>query len=492
MSNDFCYGFVCFFRLDANAPKFFGFSEFLAGLALMVLAWTIGDVRYRFRVFTAPLPLQKTTFAVVAVVGILTLLTDLWRAEQWPVPRGNVLTPSIWQAILGGIFLLTFLTWAWFAFIRPLVYGKWNAERYFLALYRVILRGSPSELPVIADEFTYSVKSLIRYATDLDELCKNNRGQKEQKYDPPKVTDYANEILRMIADTRFCCAIVESSPGTALVVFNEIGETKKYGVQVENFAKNIMNVAMENKDSFLFKAEGYQSGLIGFHKTLSHAMFANYRLVEGIGTLLDREYGKKWDAKQWEAYYRVVLMTFRDYVENGDGSQSFVLERATGYIADAVSDLYQINGITNSTWDDDVQARLGVIIKFIKDAIKILDGNKVPENLQLRFRDGNGLVTFYNLLARMIFNVICAASKVRSPANLCWRIQFGAVWGLLFSSNRSEVGAATKIVQFKVRRMIYDEGITYDAEHLRLVKIYPGYGFYHVDVDLPPPDVEKF
>ena len=144
MSSDYCYGFVCFVPLDANAPKFFGFSEFLAGLALMVLAWTIADVRYRFRVRTTPLPLQGITFAVVGAVGVLTLLTDLWRAEQWLVPRGNLLTPSGWQALLGGLFLLTFLTWAWFAFIRPPVYGKRNAQQ----LRADPLSGHPQGIPI--------------------------------------------------------------------------------------------------------------------------------------------------------------------------------------------------------------------------------------------------------------------------------------------------------------------------------------------------------
>jgi len=67
---------VCFIPLDGSGQKFFGFSEFLAGLALMVLAWTIADVRYRFRVRTAPIPLLGITFSVVATVGVLTLLTS--------------------------------------------------------------------------------------------------------------------------------------------------------------------------------------------------------------------------------------------------------------------------------------------------------------------------------------------------------------------------------------------------------------------------------
>ena len=170
-----CYGFVCFIPLDTNGPKFFGFSEFLAGLALMVLAWTIADVRYRFRVQTAPIPLQGITFSVVAAVGVLSLLTDLWRAEGWLVLQGHLLTPASWQAVLGGLFLVTFLTWAWFAFIRPPVYGKRNAVRFAQTLYRSILKGSPNELAVIADELAHSARSLVRHATDRGEL-KNYRG----------------------------------------------------------------------------------------------------------------------------------------------------------------------------------------------------------------------------------------------------------------------------------------------------------------------------
>ncbi len=130
MSLEQCFMGVCFIPLDAKEQKLFGFPELLAGLALVVLAWTIADIRYRFRIRVAPIPLQGLTFSVVAAVGGLTLLTDLWRAEAWLVPRGNLLTPASWQAILAGLILLTFLTWAWFAFIRPPTFGKRNAKRF--------------------------------------------------------------------------------------------------------------------------------------------------------------------------------------------------------------------------------------------------------------------------------------------------------------------------------------------------------------------------
>lgn len=455
-----CFLDICFIPLDGNGQKFFGFSEFLAGLALMVLAWTIADVRYRFRVRTAPIPLMGVTFSVVATVGVLTLLTDLWRAEQWLVPKGSLLTPASWQALLGGLFLLTFFIWTWFAFIRPPIYGKHNAERFGQTLYRFVLKGSPVELAVIADELAYSARALVRHATDRGRLKNYPLPREDEKKDPSKVERYANDLLLLIGDKRLCRSIVESSPGTALAVFQAIADMKKHGIQVETFAKNIVNEALANKDSFLYhEAEGYESGLIGYHKPLSQAMFANYEMVETIGTLLDPDiYGKgEWDATQWEAYCRVVLMTFSSYVKEGHGGHSYVLYRAKGYIENAASDLYTLNKLPN-TWDTNSSRRLHVVVEFVKNAVKILDEKRLPNHVHIRVREKNGhpRETFYDHLASMIFEVIFHASAVSSPQWECWSIQHNSLWSKLFNFNRLN-GPAGKVVKFKVRRLLYDE-----------------------------------
>lgn len=426
----------------------------------MVLAWTIADVRYRFRVRTAPIPLQGITFYVVGAVGVFTLLTDLWRAEQWLVPEGNFLTPALWQAFLGGLFLLTFLTWAWFAFIRPPIYGRMNAERYAQTLYRFILKGSPSELAVIADELGYSAKMLVRHATDKRGQRIHQLEDEDGRSAPPKVESYANDLLLLIADKRLCRAIVESSPGTALAIFHAMAETKKYGIQVETFAGNVVNEALANKDSFLYhEAEGYQSGLIGYHKPLSQAIFANYEMVETIGTLLDPDtLGRmKWDAAQWEAYCRVVLMTFGSYVKEGRGNHSFVLYRAKGHIERAASDLYTLNELPN-VWDTDSLRRLGVVVNFVKDAVKILDERGVGDHVRLRERERHGhpRETFFDHLASLIFEVIFHASAVRSPKWECWSVQHNSVWGEFFTFNHLD-GPAGSVVKFKVRRLLYNE-----------------------------------
>ncbi|HKQ57348.1 MAG TPA: hypothetical protein VJY35_05735 [Candidatus Eisenbacteria bacterium] len=453
-----------FLPLDANTPKIFGFSEFLAALALMVLAWTIADVRYRFRVRCAPIPLQELTFAVVGVVGVLSLLTDVWRAEQRLVPQGSLITPSEWQALLGALFFLTFMAWAWFAFIRPPVFSPGGAKRYARTLYAVILKGSPAELSVVADEFKRSVRPLIRWAPDRSrrtnsQLGDGHRNTRRLSKRQSEVAAFANDLLLLIADRRFCRAIVESSPGTALAVFSEVGETRKYGVDVATFARNIVAEALANKNSFLFhEAEGYESGLIGYHKPLSQAMFSNHAMVETIGTLLDPPVRSMWsfDADQWEAYCRVVLITLKDYVEEGFWTHSTALYRAKGYIERAAADLYKLDGLGFSSWDDDVRGRLRVVVGFIKAAVDILEKGGVPGHVRRRVPEQHHVGTFYDHLSDLIFEVISSASTVTRPGSLCWGIQHNAVWSELFNFKHLD-GPAGRIVKFKVRRLIYDE-----------------------------------
>lgn len=458
MSSEYIYGFFYFVPLDVNAPKFFGFSEFLAALALMVLAWTIADVRYQFRIRTAPINLEAITFFVVGTVGFLTLLTDLWRAEQWLVPRGNIISPAGWQAFLGWLFLQTFLMWAWFAFIRPPVYSKRNAGRFGKTLYQYILNGSPSELSVISDELAKSAKHLIGYATNRD-IANNSTIMTDNEKLLPKpsmVTVIADDVLRLIADKRFCRAIIESSSRTALKLFEEVSNSKKYGVQIDVFAKNIVSEALSNRDSFLYhETAGYESGFMGYYKPFSNTIFSDYRMVESIGTLLDLDWKKKLDAAQWEAYYRVVLITFQNYIDQEFWSHSFTLCRAFGYIKEAVSDLYGINGAQAGAGDNDIQAKLRIVVNFINDAIAVLEKKGVPEYLQLRVQKIDKTNTFYDHIARIIFEIIFAASAVKTPAEESWGIQYVSIWSRLFILESG--GNAAKVVNFKVRRLLYDE-----------------------------------
>ena len=456
-----CIGPVCFVPLDPNGPRIFGFSEFLTALALTVIAWTIADVRYRFRIRVSPLPLHGLTFWVIAAVGGLTLLTDLWRAQAWLVPHGNLLTPASWQALLGAVFLLTFLLWVWFAYIRPPTYGKFNAKNYAEALYHVILRGDGQNLAILADELSRSARALIKFATLRDDCSghpKTSSNAVRLDEDIGKVNAYANDILLLIADRRFCRAMVASSPGTAMAVFGQIARTGKYGVQIGVFARNFIGEALANKDSFLFhETEGYETGLIGYQKPLSHAIFADYRMAEAIGTFYDQPvWETRWDSSQWEVYCRIVLMTLRDYSKLGLPGHSYVLYRALSNIKHAAIDIYKVNGVSNLEYRDDSLAKLRATVNFIRDAIRILDTLPIRSRLKLRLRDQDlAPHHFYDHIADLIFEVIYHAASVKSPADSCWFIQHNVVWSELFNFGKLD-GSAGRIIKFKVRRLLYD------------------------------------
>lgn len=451
-----CLGVLCFVPVATGDTKFFGFSEFLAGLALMVLAWTIADVSYKFRIATAPVPLRRLTFYTVSIVGLLTLLTDLWRNEGWLVPKGNLFTQSTWQAFLGLIFLLTFLSWAWYAFIRPPIFGRSSAKHFAHAIYHFVLKGAPAELAVVAEELRRSARGIVKYSSNGVESAESVAPVKAI-FGGFKTSSYAEDILMLISERKFCKAIVDSSPGTALEIYLAVKETKKYSINIGVFSKNIINCALVNKESFLYQEAGdYNSGLIGHFKPLSHAMFSQHRMVEEIGSMFDLDLwsGNSLDASQWEAYCRVVLMTYKDKVSSDFWGSSRSLWHAFDNVERAVGDLYRLNGVVDYSINDDSVKKLRVVVGFVKNVISELEKVGVPKYLRLK-KEGP-LENHYDQVASLIFEIVQSAAAVKSPWGLAWWIHHNTLWGELFGFLSSKEPAAN-IVMFKFRRLVYEE-----------------------------------
>jgi hypothetical protein len=205
---------------------------------------------------------------------------------------------------LGGAFTGTFLFWAWVAFVRPPVFGPRNANHYAQAFFVSVLRGL--DLPEIVYELARSIPSLVRFATAKDKP--RRRVGPDFESDDKNVSDVeicANQILLLMADRKVCRAIVNSSPITAILLFEEVSRTKRFGVPVDIVGRNLLSEALNNPDSFLFtETEGYETGLLGFHKPLTQAMFSDFALVESVGSLLDLDWrqARNLDPQQWEGY----------------------------------------------------------------------------------------------------------------------------------------------------------------------------------------------
>jgi len=422
----------------------------------MVLAWTNADIRYRFRIQTAPIPLKTITFWTISWVGILTLLTDIWFVEHWMIPEGKLITPAIWQGMLAVLFLTIFLVWTWYAFISPPKYSKLNAKRFARAIYKSILRGSQEELAVIADELQESLASIVFNAQDREQDTLTWLPDDNRENDP-KNPEY---ILELMAGKRFCRAIIASSPTVALMLFQELQRQNKFGIQVSNFSRNLINEAISNKDSFLFHENTYyKNGLLGQVKPYSQAIFGNYDLIKEIGSLfeMDAERRKNWDGEQWKAYFELLLVAIQSYAETSIEEHSNILCRALNIGRDALIHFPTLTGLGDANINPEL-LKLTVTVDFIEKAIKVLEDNECPKWHQRR-PDYHGQESFYDRLADFIYEVIHATSHVRAPQALCLLIQYEMLWKRLFTSSSSYANSTpvSKYIRRRVYRYLYDE-----------------------------------
>ena len=449
---------LCFRPMKGTATVF-GFKDFIAALALLVIIFTLSDIRYRFRVAVAPIPLFNITFGLITFIGVGTLLNDIWLSEQWLVPVGP-LTTGIWQGILAGLFLALAITWMYYAFIKPPTFGRRNFKKYWQELYRIVLKGSEDELPVIAHELAASAKSMVRLAADLPKV-------QQQAVKVPTAEGYAHDMLLLLANRKFCRALVASSPITAIRFLDVVTETKAYHVPIGLFAQNVSTEAIRNKDSGLYhEDEGYRSGLLGYMKPLSQALYGNYALIDRLQhhSPLDVDYTARWswDADQFKTYCRAVLMTFKSFVD-GDywHSMPFALNRAIGEIQEITSRAISDINKAGEDWFGDAWHRLSTGVDFFKEAVTMIGKmQEVPEARTFRIRDPDHSKLrdedLYDRLAEAMSDIIFSAAHVEGPPEKAWSIHHNSVWSDFFERADRE-NHAWKIVQFKLRRLLYDE-----------------------------------
>ncbi len=465
---------ICFVRpINAGDASVFRFADFITALALLVIVYTVSDVRYRFRLAIAPtmFHLYVETFVLIGVIGLGTILTDIWLVEHWPVPE-SLITQSIWRGVFAVLFLSLAMTWMWYAFIWPPIFGKRNFQRFANALYGVVVRGSSEDLPVIANELGRSAEALVKYSR-IDRLEWAAVMPQTVAKEPPKskkatVADIAHDVLLLIGNRKLCRYIVDSSSVTAIAFFEGAAQEHKPGLPLQQFAKNISAEAIINKDSVLYhEDEGFSAGLTGYLKPFSRAIYGNFALVEDLaskfGSPLDIEFEIRWswDAAQWEAYCRAVTMTLDNYVKGGYwGAPSYSLNRAFSNIEDATRDLYLLDERDDAFYSSDISTRLDEAVKAIRNIVDIF-GKTVPiPKCNLRVRDNHNQETLYDRIANLMLKVIFDASAVKSPQSTCWTIHHNMVWSQFFGIGQQ--GKAWDIIQFKLRRLLYDEVIYMD------------------------------
>ena len=455
---------VCFVAPAINSSSsIFGFAEFIAALALLVVVYTVADFRYRFRISVAPIPLFPITFICIGLIGVGTLVTDIWLHDKLPVPDIYV-TQSMWQGLLGFAFLAVAMAWLWFAFVKPPIFGRSNYKEFARALYRAVVRGSETELPVIGEELIRSARSLVLHTKP------NRRARKDEEDKLPvkptkddELQGYAHDVLLLLGDRKLCRHLVKSSPGTAMAIFDAAVKLEQFHAPLGQFAKNVSTEAILNTDSILYhEDEGYEVGLLGYIKPFSRALYGNYRLVESLASdnasPLDISFtvGMRWNGQQLAAYARCVLLTLEDYIAQKKwGQHSYALYRAINTIEHSLLDVYKL-GQLEERFDADPYQRLQVAVQFVNDAIELIGkAEKVPKPISRGLPKKNSRRDLYDHLANLAFEVIFSVSRIEGPADT-WHIHYGTVWARFFRGYDKDDLAALYF-QSKLKRLLWDE-----------------------------------
>lgn len=456
----------------------FGFAEFVQAFAILILVYTLSDVRYRFRVQAAAINVRAFTFWLIIVIATVALLSDYWFTNKFPV-LVHFPSRALIQTVLASLFLLLIIVWLWYAFISPPVFSKWNAHHFFVAVRNYVVDGAEADLPTIASELRYSAASIVANASDIPEPPILNDPHPPRHIKVSRVAKYADTICLILGSRKIARHIIASSPITAIVFFQEISKQKRYGIRLGQFASNIVTEAILHKDSIIFhENDRFSRGYLEITKPFTKAAFGDYTLVEQLASANGRSSldldislrtGERLSAEQMDAYARGLLTTLGNALEvNNWRAHSYTLTRSFSFLASSVGDLYELND-TAVSHDASKSGRLEVVTRFFDKAIGLLD-RKGLQRTVLRHRDDARprQHDIYDMLADLCFELVDAASSVNRSDFTGWDIQHNSVWSRIVGFNQSP---ARRIVLFKLRRLIYDEITRHDHLNYKTARI---------------------
>lgn len=457
MSAESCWGLICFVPIEAMKMKIFGFAEFLAALALLAVLYTVTDIRYKFRVATAPGLLIPATYGLIIFIGIGTLLTEVWVAQRWLVPRTAVLDLTLWQASLGLLFLGTFLTWTYYAYLRPPVFGYRNAERFTSEVVHLGMRANEDEVKVIVNEVGYSAKQLVKHWA----LAKKSNDERAEDAPQPKTAQYARDVFLVLSGRPICSIIVKSTPITALQLFKEMGDADDKEFPMSTFSRNLTMEAVAQQDSFLYsEAEGYQSGFFGYVKPVSLMVYGNYELMAGIqraGGLcafdMNYEDYSSWDGRQWGAYLRAVLITLKAFLATGNTNNiSIVLNTAFHQVTSASLGLEKLSGMENP-YETKAHGAFQAMCDFATSAVQLVNkARSLPYVHHVRV--GRDTHNIHDQLAELMYQLCIDSAYVKGPFMTAWSFQHNMAWKTLHGFKD---GPAWTVVRNKTRRLLYEQ-----------------------------------
>ncbi|WP_295057424.1 hypothetical protein [uncultured Fibrobacter sp.] len=298
------------FATSVVGESFFGFSEFLTGLALLMIVWSTTDYKYRFRLYISRLS-KKALFIMTVIVGLVTLACDFVAS----IGVITHLTQFVVQLICGLLLFGFVMYWIKTVFLSPPVFNKSNCKKFATEFAFVCENGSDEELNILVQETIFSLQNIVRFAHEYD--CKNNEFSEVEKC--------VYKIFSRMGTERFCHSAVRGCFGR--VLFGCMIAEKKFNVGLETFAENYITELLKWDGSFIFRESDFRNGYLWVRQPLITEIFGSKELVVGLNELIRPDYSvtKDWNHKQVRAYVAILTKAF-DTCYGGLNSDTLISE----------------------------------------------------------------------------------------------------------------------------------------------------------------------
>ena len=171
------------------------------------------------------------------------------------------------------------------------------------------------------------------------------------------------------------------------------------------------------------------------------------------------------------AYCRAASELLKDYLKSTEGRgwiESTSIRSVFRNLAHASTGVYRLDGTEDYRQTKEYE-RLRAIVRFIRNVAEILEEDATPMRIW-RLQEAHRGDNIYDLVARLIFEVIDNVAAVSGPSWTTWVLQHNTVWADITNFMPEKAG---RIIHFKLRRILYEKikdiGASPDFRKARLV-----------------------
>jgi|GEM_PF-6572276 len=359
---------------EGNSSGFFGFSEFVTILALLLIIYTVTDFKYRFRIALRGQVYVKITFWLIISVACLSLAGDYLFANQFELPA-IIAHQSIWQLACAMTSIITLFIWLWNAFILPPKFSPGNSHRFVAQAKKIVMNGNAHQMEVFAEELTASYRVMVSNCLSREELGAGNQ-------------EVANEfrldcarLMLQISNSRFCRILASSRPYSLAVLLEEVQDQERFNIPIYDLVCNVTLELIDNPNSVLYSEhQSYDESYLGLAKPLTRLLFGEIsrRAIYKSPAELNLWKKSDWGSQQFQLYLSCML-EYATYVTerksvNYDRWLFEVFSSLRGEFYGFSSELYQ----TDSFFRSELNQKLSICAHFIDKFIDLLD-EKWPE-----------------------------------------------------------------------------------------------------------------